>query len=382
MVVKFFNCQGEGHIGRRCPNPKRRKDATWFRDKVLLVEAQGSGKVLNEEELEFLQTLELQTARQFLLPICLVTNQMFSLRKGIINKTFNVFKNKSKEKEANNIDKETALEKNVKELENIVSKMGQSTQTVHMLTKPQVFYDNNLKQAFVFQNPFYLKKAQQIRPMLYDGGFIAKETNVILIDDFEETLMLEEEKQELSDEQDFWLQTSHPNIDQSASSLSKLRLLGNFLSKELASPKQTALGKDISNSLMAAKVKTINDEVRIQALIDEKRVKLKESSILRTLKLDDAEGKNIEAGVPFFMFPKFVQLLIDHQPGNMSHHKQIYDNPSLIKKVFANMKRVGTSFSGVVTPLFDNMLVPAANEVGLVRYKKSIGLSIELSLSP
>nr|GFB73451.1 hypothetical protein [Tanacetum cinerariifolium] len=130
------------------------------------------------------------------------------------------------------------------------------------------------------------------------------------------------------------------------------------------------------------KVKTINDEVRIQALIDEKRVKLKESSILRTLKLDDAEGKNIEAGVPFFMFPKFVQLLIDHQPGNMSHHKQIYDNPSLIKKVFANMKRVGTSFSGVVTPLFDNMLVPAANEVGLVRYKKSIGLSIELSLSP
>ncbi|GKA35511.1 retrovirus-related pol polyprotein from transposon TNT 1-94 [Tanacetum coccineum] len=31
-----------------------RMDATWFRDKVLLVEAQGNGKVLNEEELEFL----------------------------------------------------------------------------------------------------------------------------------------------------------------------------------------------------------------------------------------------------------------------------------------------------------------------------------------
>nr|GEY96681.1 hypothetical protein [Tanacetum cinerariifolium] len=37
-----------------CPKPKRRRDATWFRDKVLLVEAQGKGKVLNEEELEFL----------------------------------------------------------------------------------------------------------------------------------------------------------------------------------------------------------------------------------------------------------------------------------------------------------------------------------------
>ncbi|GKB29345.1 hypothetical protein Tco_0868746, partial [Tanacetum coccineum] len=31
-----------------------KRDATWFRDKVLLVKAQGNGKVLNEEELEFL----------------------------------------------------------------------------------------------------------------------------------------------------------------------------------------------------------------------------------------------------------------------------------------------------------------------------------------
>ncbi|GJR48302.1 putative reverse transcriptase domain-containing protein [Tanacetum coccineum] len=53
-VVKYFNCQGEGHMARQCPNPNRKRDATWFRDKVLLVEAQGNGKVLNEEELEFL----------------------------------------------------------------------------------------------------------------------------------------------------------------------------------------------------------------------------------------------------------------------------------------------------------------------------------------
>ncbi|GJU27315.1 hypothetical protein Tco_1165936 [Tanacetum coccineum] len=37
------------------------------------------------------------------------------------------------------------------------------------------------------------RKAQQIRPMLYDGSVIAKETNVISIADSEETLMLEEE---------------------------------------------------------------------------------------------------------------------------------------------------------------------------------------------
>ncbi|GJZ10350.1 retrovirus-related pol polyprotein from transposon TNT 1-94 [Tanacetum coccineum] len=53
-VVKCFNCQGKGHMVRQCSNPKRKRDATWFREKVLLVEAQGNGKVLTEEELEFL----------------------------------------------------------------------------------------------------------------------------------------------------------------------------------------------------------------------------------------------------------------------------------------------------------------------------------------
>ncbi|GJU22484.1 hypothetical protein Tco_1155826 [Tanacetum coccineum] len=50
VVLKLLR---EG-LARQCLKPKRKRDATWFRDKVLLVEAQGSGKVLNEEELEFL----------------------------------------------------------------------------------------------------------------------------------------------------------------------------------------------------------------------------------------------------------------------------------------------------------------------------------------
>ncbi|GKB37365.1 hypothetical protein Tco_0882307, partial [Tanacetum coccineum] len=46
--------QQETMYDGRCLKPKRKRDASWFRDKVLLVEAQGSGKVLNEEELAFL----------------------------------------------------------------------------------------------------------------------------------------------------------------------------------------------------------------------------------------------------------------------------------------------------------------------------------------
>nr|GEV57700.1 retrovirus-related Pol polyprotein from transposon TNT 1-94 [Tanacetum cinerariifolium] len=41
-VMKWFNCQGECHMERKSPKPKRKMDATWFRDKVFLVEAQGS----------------------------------------------------------------------------------------------------------------------------------------------------------------------------------------------------------------------------------------------------------------------------------------------------------------------------------------------------
>nr|GEW29677.1 putative ribonuclease H-like domain-containing protein [Tanacetum cinerariifolium] len=143
--------------------------------------------------------------------------------------------------------------------------------------------------------------------------------------------------------------------------------------KEMAIPGQTATGKELSNSLMAgslpkttlptkltsAKVKTINDEVKIQAIVNEKRVNIKERSIRRTLRLDDAE----EAGVPFFMFPRFVQLIINHQLVDMDYHKEIFDTPSLTKKVFANMKRVGTGFSREVTLLFDNMLVQAPEAV-------------------
>nr|GEZ85375.1 hypothetical protein [Tanacetum cinerariifolium] len=65
---------------------------------------------------------------------------------------------------------------------------------------------------------------------------------------------------------------------------------------------------------------------------------------------------NLEAGVPFYMFPRFIQVFMNHQIGDMSHHKGIYVNPSLTKKVFANIKRVGIGFSRAVTPLFGKMM--------------------------
>nr|GFA16975.1 hypothetical protein [Tanacetum cinerariifolium]GFA16996.1 hypothetical protein [Tanacetum cinerariifolium] len=49
-----YNCKGEGHMSKQCTKPKRKRDKAWFKDKVLLVQAQANGQVLHEEELEFL----------------------------------------------------------------------------------------------------------------------------------------------------------------------------------------------------------------------------------------------------------------------------------------------------------------------------------------
>ncbi|GJW61461.1 hypothetical protein Tco_0110796 [Tanacetum coccineum] len=108
-------------------------------------------------------------------------------------KTFTVFKNESKEKENKYLENEIDLEKKIKELNNIVYKVGQSAQTVHMLTKPQAFYDNTHKQALGYQNPFYLKKVQRIKPTLYDDVVMSKTHVAMLVIDDEETLILEEE---------------------------------------------------------------------------------------------------------------------------------------------------------------------------------------------
>ncbi|GKB18815.1 hypothetical protein Tco_0852738 [Tanacetum coccineum] len=111
--------------------------------------------------------------------------------------TFNVFKKESKEKESKYMDKEIDLEKKIKELDNIVYKVGQSAQTVRMLTNPQVFYDDTHKQALGYQNMFYLKKVQRIKTTLYDGSIISRQHDVIPVTDKEETLILEEAPREL-----------------------------------------------------------------------------------------------------------------------------------------------------------------------------------------
>nr|GEV52342.1 retrovirus-related Pol polyprotein from transposon TNT 1-94 [Tanacetum cinerariifolium] len=368
-VIVRYNCKGEGHMSKQCTKPKRKRDEAWFKDKVLLVQAQANGQVLHEEELEFLvdpwiaetqstqyvvtnnaayqaddldaydsDCDEINSAKIALMAnlshygsnnIAEVHNQdnrtnnvtdqdvqatSTSEQSNILNQSetkitsdsniiwYSQYMNESQYitvqnssfpaqqdglilsvieqlktqvvnctkinqdnknvneiltaelerykdqvrilKEQNNVDKasalcaqELALEKQVKELNNIVFKRNQSAQTVHMLTKPLFFYDHSIRQALGFQNPCYLKKAQQLELKLYDGSVIQKtdaikdpmmsekKVNTNLVDyaalnqlskDFETRFV---PQTELSAEQAFWSQNSgnseEPNLSSS-----------------------------------------------------------------------------------------------------------------------------------------------------------------------
>nr|GEX61520.1 copia protein [Tanacetum cinerariifolium] len=218
---------------------KAEEDEQWFKDKVRLVQAQANGQVLQEEELEFLADPGIPETS---IVNCTKINQDNKTVNEILTAEFERYKNQErilkeqinvdkasvsyeqslkieklkhtlsehlKEKESleqkvthlindfwkeksRNIDRELALEKQVKELNNIVFKRNHSAQTVHMLTKPQFFYDHSTRQALGFQNPCYLKRAQQLKPKLYDCSVIEK-SDAIVIHDSEEMLMLAEE---------------------------------------------------------------------------------------------------------------------------------------------------------------------------------------------
>nr|GEZ72116.1 hypothetical protein [Tanacetum cinerariifolium] len=70
----------------------------------------------------------------------------------------------------------------------------------------------------------------------------------------------------------------------------------------------------------------------------------------------DSLVRNVDSSSKFYMYPRFIQLIIQNQVGDLSTHTTRFISPALTQKVFANMRRVGKGFSGVETPLFEGML--------------------------
>nr|GEU54595.1 uncharacterized mitochondrial protein AtMg00810-like [Tanacetum cinerariifolium] len=78
----------------------------------------------------------------------------------------------------------------------------------------------------------------------------------------------------------------------------------------------------------------------------------------------DSLVRNVYSTSKFYMYPRFIQLLIKEQLCDLSTHTTKYTSPALTPKVFANMRRVGKGFSVVETPMFEGMIVEQVIEEG------------------
>nr|GEV04585.1 hypothetical protein [Tanacetum cinerariifolium] len=240
MTVVCYNCKGEGHMSKQCTKPKRKSDEAGFKDKYAIT----NNAAYQADDLDAYDSDcdEINFAK-----IDLMAN---------------------------------------------LSHYGSNNraETVHMLTKPQFFYDHTTRQALGFQNPCYLKKAQQLEPKLYDGSVIQK-TNAGVIRDSEETLMLEEEsrskmlqkqkdpmmsekKTELSAEQVFWSQNSvnseepnlstRPTLVEVPKELPKVSMSQDKMKEVLNENErllEQAISKDIVNIVVTANVNNAYEPV-------------------------------------------------------------------------------------------------------------------------
>nr|GEX50628.1 ribonuclease H-like domain-containing protein [Tanacetum cinerariifolium] len=122
----------------------------------------------------------------------------------------------------------------------------------------------------------------------------------------------------------------------------------NDFCKELASLKQTALGKDKSNPFMAGVNTPRCDEDSLKLM-----VVVFEDVIRKDLRLDDADGVKCLPNEK--IFTKLARMGYEKPPPKLTFYK--YTSPALTQNVFVNMRRVGKGFFRVETPLFATMLV-------------------------
>ncbi|GKC95958.1 hypothetical protein Tco_1161400, partial [Tanacetum coccineum] len=122
-----------------------------------------------------------------------------------------------------------------------------------MLTKPQSFYDNIHKQALGYQNPFYLKKAQRMKPTLYDGCVIYVKHDVMPVIDDEETLILEEESRSKMSKKVKGPKTVKQNISQKPINYEALNRLTEDFRKRVEVPSELPKVSLVNESLKKLK---------------------------------------------------------------------------------------------------------------------------------
>ncbi|GJT21797.1 retrovirus-related pol polyprotein from transposon TNT 1-94 [Tanacetum coccineum] len=230
-IVICYNCKGEGHMSKQCTKPKRKRDDSWFKDKVLLVQAQANADDLDAydsdcDELNTAKVALMVNLSQYGSDALTEVHNRDNVNNNMINQVVQAMQSSKQSNIVNHSETEITNNSNIIPYSQYVIESQQAAvQNSNSSTQQDFFYDHTTKQALGFQNPFYLKKARQLEPKLYDGNVIEK-TSAIVIPDSEETLMLAEEnfetrfvpQTELSAKQAFWSQNCVNSSDPTPSS--------------------------------------------------------------------------------------------------------------------------------------------------------------------
>ncbi|GJZ09500.1 retrovirus-related pol polyprotein from transposon TNT 1-94 [Tanacetum coccineum] len=202
-TVICYNCKREGHMSKQCTKPKRKHDDLWFKDNVLLVQAQASADDLDAYDSD---CDELNTAKVALMANLshygsdtLVESNVVNHLETEINSDSNIipysqYVIESQQAAVQNSNCSTQQDALIlyviEQLKTHVvncTKINLDNKSVNdTLTAELERYKEQVKVLKEGQN------AQQLEPKLYDGNVI-KNTNAIVIPDSEETLMLAEE---------------------------------------------------------------------------------------------------------------------------------------------------------------------------------------------
>ncbi|GJV82983.1 hypothetical protein Tco_1522881 [Tanacetum coccineum] len=209
----YYNCKGEGYMSKQCTKPKRKQDDSWFKDKVLMtVITYNAAYQADDLDAYDSDCDELNTAKDSLM---VNLSHYGSDALAEVHNPDNV---------DNNMINQGVQVIPSSEQSNVVNHSKTKITSDSNIIPYSQYVTTRCTDIICFQNPFYLKKAQQLKPKLYDDNVI-KNTHAIVVTDPEETLMLAKEnfekqfvpQTELSAEQAFWSQNSMNSSDPSPS---------------------------------------------------------------------------------------------------------------------------------------------------------------------
>nr|GEY05907.1 hypothetical protein [Tanacetum cinerariifolium] len=207
-TIIWYNCKREGHISKQCTKPKRKRDNSWFKDKVLLIiithNAAYQAKDLDAydsdcDELNTAKVALMANLSHYGLDSLAEVYNPDNVDTNLINQVVHAMPSSEQSNVMNHSETKITSDSNI-----ILYSCVNDTLTAELERyKEQVKFLNeghnvDLKSNDNVSDSCAQSKAQQLEPKLYDGNVIEK-TSAIVIHDSEETLMLAEESRNQRD---------------------------------------------------------------------------------------------------------------------------------------------------------------------------------------